>query len=241
MSKKILIEIKNLNYNIFDQKIINNINLNIYEGDFIILVGPNGSGKSTLLKIINGLIKAQSGTILLNKKNIMTLAMHKRAHDIATLTQDINQATFSELSVLMNLKLASRKILRKKNREEQSAYIALFNKALEDKLDIPAGHLSGGQRQALALAMCCAHTPKLLLLDEHTSALDPQAAQSLMALTYAHVRKKHLTTVMITHSLDDAMHYGDRLIAMSEGAIKADLFGDEKARLTKSDLIKLAY
>jgi putative ABC transport system ATP-binding protein len=245
--KRASFKLENLDYTRFGQHIINNINLDLYSGEFVILVGPNGSGKSSLLKILNGVVTPNKGRVLYNNKNLVGQAIFKIAHTIATLTQDLRHSTFSELSVLMNMQLAwsraqyNHDAHNSQSRENFAAYLSEFNPTLAERLDIQAGHLSGGQRQALALAMCFAHTPQLLLLDEHTSALDPKAADALMVLTNKHIRDKKLTTIMITHSLEHAMSYGDRLIAMGEGRIVADISGDDKQRLSKDELIKLAY
>jgi putative ABC transport system ATP-binding protein len=240
--RKIALEISDVSFTRFEQEIIRTINLTIYEGEFVILVGPNGSGKSSLIKIINGLIKPNNGKVLVTGRNIVGEPVHKVALQVATLTQDLQHSTFSDLSVLMNLRLA---LLRTRGLKQTHAhmvsYLASFNPLLPQRLDILAGHLSGGQRQALALAMCFAHVPKALLLDEHTSALDPKAADTLMALTNTHIREKKLTTIMITHSLEYALKYGDRIVAMAEGAIVADIAGLEKKNLSKEALIKLAY
>lgn len=238
--KKIALDIKNLHYSRFDQTIIDNLSLTIYDGEFVVLVGPNGSGKSSLIKIINGQYQANGGEALVDNQNILGLPVHTIAHTIATLTQDIRHSSFSDLSVMMNMELALRRS-SPKSLEAIQEYLSTFNPTLTSRLNILAGHLSGGQRQSLALAICFAHTPKILLLDEHTSALDPKAANALMALTNTHVREKKLTTIMITHSLDHAMAYGDRLIALSEGRIVCDLTGADKANLSREKLISLAY
>lgn len=240
--KNSALEIRDLSYTRFEQKIIRNINLTIYEGEFVALVGPNGSGKSTLVKIINSLIKPNSGKILLGTHNLVGEPVYKVAQRVATLTQDLQHSTFSDLSVLMNMELALTRLPQPKvARAHIAAYLQSFNPLLAERLDILAGHLSGGQRQSLALAMCFAHTPQVLLLDEHTSALDPKAADALMELTNTHVREKKLTTIMITHNLDYAVKYGDRILAMGEGEIVADVSGPMKAALNKDDLIRLAY
>lgn len=236
-----MLEIKNLSFSRFEQKILHEINLAFYEEEFVILVGPNGSGKSTLLKMLNGQTTPTTGRIVVDNKIINNKPIFKIAHDIATLTQDLRNSTFSELSVLMNMNLALSRSRLSKTRVYIKEYLASFNPILGERLDIQAGNLSGGQRQSLALAMCFAHTPRVLLLDEHTSALDPKAADALMALTNEHVRQKKIATIMITHSLEHALKYGDRLIALSEGHVSADISGPEKAKLSKDDLIKLAY
>lgn len=240
--KKTALEIRDLSFTRFEQNIIRNINLNIYEGEFVVLIGPNGSGKSTLIKIINSLVKPNTGQVLLGTKNLIGEPVYKVALHVATLTQDLAHSTFSDLSVLMNMQLAlTRSSGPRQARAHIANYLSTFNPLLSERLDILAGHLSGGQRQSLALAMCFAHTPKVLLLDEHTSALDPKAADALIELTNAHVRAKKLTTIMITHSLEYAMKYGDRILAMGEGKIVADISGPEKKLLSKDDLMRLAY
>lgn len=240
--KKIAVDIRSLEYTRFGQRIIDALDLVIYGGEFVILVGPNGSGKSTLVKILNGSLKPTGGQILLESQNLSGWPVHKIAHLVATLTQDLRHSTFSELSVLMNMELAlTRSLMPQQSKNQIASYLATFNPSLAERLDILAGHLSGGQRQSLALAMCFAHTPKILLLDEHTSALDPKAANALMNLTNLHVREKKLTTIMITHSLEHAMMFGDRLVAMGEGKVVADISGASKAALSKDDLIRLAY
>lgn len=240
--KKIALEIRDLFFARFEQEIIRHINLTIYEGEFIILVGPNGSGKSSLIKIINSVLKPNAGQVLLDNKDLVGKPVHEVARDVATLTQDLQHSTFGDLSVLMNMQLAlTRSPEPQQARGLIADYLSSFNPLLAERLNILAGHLSGGQRQSLALAMCFAHTPKVLLLDEHTSALDPKAADALIELTNEHVRAKKLTTIMITHSLEYAMKYGDRILAMGEGKIVADISGLKKRLLSKDDLIKLAY
>lgn len=226
-----------------EQKILQSIDLGILEGDFVIVIGPNGSGKSSLLKLINGTLKPTSGHIIIDQQNIAGWPVHAIAHKVATLTQDLHHSTFSELTVEMNLDLALSRAETKQSikSREKADYLASFNKTLKERLKTPVEKLSGGQRQALALAMCFAHTPKVLLLDEHTSALDPKAASALMELTHIHVKEKNLTTLMVTHSLDQAMQFGNRLIALNEGKIIADLRDSDKTALTKNQLISLAY
>lgn len=238
----IALSLNHVKFSRYEQKILHDINLAASVGDFIMVIGPNGSGKSSLLKIINGSIKPDQGEILIHGQNIVGLPVHKIATTVATLTQDIHHSTFSDLTVAMNLNLAlGRSLGQAKTEQEKLSYLASFNPSLVDRFNVLVGHLSGGQRQSLALAMCFAHTPKILLLDEHTSALDPKAAASLMTLTNNHVCEKKLTTIMITHSLEQALQYGNRLVAINEGRIVADLAASEKASLQKQDLVSLAY
>lgn len=239
--KKRALEINNISFSRYEQEILHSLFLKVDPGEFVVLVGPNGSGKSTLAKVINGVVRPNSGEVLIGDKNIVDWPIYKRAALVSTLTQDLHHSTFSELSVAMNMDLALKRSDDKKSREQLISYVNSFNKSLGDRLDVKAGHLSGGQRQALALAMCFAHRPEILILDEHTSALDPKAAHSLMALTNAHIKKEKLTTIMITHSLEHALLYGSRIIAMNEGRVNLDLSGEAKAALTKNDLIEKAY
>lgn len=238
--KKEIMRIEHVEFAPFEQKILNGIDLSVGEGEFIILIGPNGSGKSTLLKAINGTIDV-SGRIVIDGNAITQKSMHEIGQKVATLTQDIRHSTFSDLTVKINLLLAFTRSSTKLSDRKCTNYLASFNKVLAERQHVLAGHLSGGQRQALALALCFAHTPRILLLDEHTSALDPKAAAWLMEVTNVHVREKNLTTIMVTHSLDHALAYGNRLIVMNEGRIVTDLKGEEKAALSKQDLVSFAY
>ncbi len=225
----------------FEQTILDDFSLTINEGDFIMLIGPNGSGKSTLMKVLNGTIKPNHGTILLDGKKINDLSVHAIAERIATLTQDVHHSTFSELTVAMNLDLACKHGERALTKANKIEYLAKFSDTLKDRLNISAGKLSGGQRQALALAMCFAHRPEMLLLDEHTSALDPKAARHLMHVTGDFVQKSNLTTVMISHNLEQVLAYGNRLLVLNQGKIIADFDAEEKRKLTIQELIAFAY
>lgn len=239
------IELKNLSLKRQEQQILDSITLSINKGDFIVLVGPNGSGKSTLVKILNGLIKPDEGEIFIDSLKISGLSVFEIAKNVSTLTQDLKNTSFSELSVVENMKLAlSRNLpLAKKLQrpEEMTSYLQAFNQDLGQKLHVSVENLSGGQRQALALAMCFAHHPDLLLLDEHTSALDPKASDKLMRLTNEHIKAENMTSIMITHSPEHALKYGNRLIALNEGRIYVDLKSHEKSMLTKNELLDLAY
>lgn len=238
--KERAVVLQGIAYSRFGQKILNNIDLAIDEGDFVIVVGANGSGKSTLLKVLNGTVRPDCGQVIVDDQGIVGQKIHQTARIVATLTQDLRHSTFSELTVAMNLDLALSRSSTS-NKIDKKTYLSSFNPSLTDRLDVMAGQLSGGQRQSLALAMCFAHTPKLLLLDEHTSALDPKAQASLMTLTNAHVGEKKLTTIMVTHSLEQALQFGNRLVVIKDGQIAADINALEKAALSKNDLIALAY
>lgn len=227
-----------------EKPILENITLDIHPNDFVILLGSNGSGKSSLIKVINGLSKPTSGSILLQNTNITDLPIHKRAQSIITLTQDLNLSTFSELTVLENCLIAlyrkkriSLAISVKKKREQISSYLATYSSKLAQSLDEQITVLSGGERQTLALAMSLYQTPTLLLLDEHTSALDPLMANKLLHLTSEIARKHSVTTLMTTHNLEDALRYGNRLIVMQSGKVLRDFKEKEKKSLTKADLM----
>lgn len=236
-----MVRLEGISFTVLEQTILKGIHLEIGEGDFVVVIGPNGSGKSSLLKSINGTIKVSRGHIMIDNEEFTNRPVHVIARHVATLTQDLRQSTFGDLTVAMNLDLALSRTRSHEASFDKKAYLASFNSLLPERMNVLAGHLSGGQRQALALAMCFAHTPKVLLLDEHTSALDPKAEHALMELTNRHIRDKNLTTIMITHSLDHALRYGNRLIAIKEGRVAADIRDSEKTLLTKTDLMNFAY
>lgn len=222
-------------------QILDSIDLSIEKGEFVILMGPNGSGKSTLLKLINGSLSPSSGQARVAGLNLSGRAAHIVSQKVATLNQNLEQSTFTELSVLSNMILALSRSRLNMRKPQIEAYLTSFCPLLAERLDVQVGNLSGGQRQSLALAMCFANHPEILLLDEHTSALDPRAAAIVMRLTHDHVKETRLTTVMITHSLDQALQFGTRLIAMNEGKIVADLKGSKKLALSKEELIQLVF
>jgi putative ABC transport system ATP-binding protein len=225
----------------FEQTIIDRLDVVINEGDFVMLIGPNGSGKSTLMKVLNGTIKPNQGQVVLRAQKINNWPVHEIAQHIATLTQDIHNSTFSELTVAMNLDLALKRGPHGSALKDKMAYLANFSESLKERLTIAAGKLSGGQRQALALAMCFAHKPKVVLLDEHTSALDPKAARALMQITGDFVKRSNVTTVMISHNLEQVLAYGNRLIVLNQGRIAADFDAQAKQKLSIQELIALAY
>jgi putative ABC transport system ATP-binding protein len=225
----------------FEQTILDDVNLVINDGDFIMLVGPNGSGKSTLMKVLNGMIRANRGRVMLKGQRINDWPVHVIAQHVATLTQDVQQSTFSELTVAMNMELALKRGEKDQKKGETIEYLANFSDSLTERLNISAGKLSGGQRQALALAMCFLHKPDVLLLDEHTSALDPKAARHLMNVTADFVEKSNVTTVMISHNLDQVLAHGNRLIVLNQGQVVADLDAEAKGKLSMQELIAFAY
>ena len=242
----IKLSLKNISLSIHSKErpILENLSLKIYQSDFVILLGSNGSGKSSLIKVINGLSKPTSGTIYLEDIDIANQPIHKRAQSITTLTQDLNLSTFYHLTVLENCLIALHRNKRvsfaisvKKMREQISCYLASYSPKISAALDEQVCSLSGGERQTLALAMTLYKTPSLLLLDEHTSALDPAMASKLMDLTSKITQEQSITTLMTTHNLDDALGYGNRLIVMRHGKLLHDFQEQEKKALTRADLM----
>jgi putative ABC transport system ATP-binding protein len=235
-----LLTIKNLNLKVpsKEEPILCEISLEVFPGDFIVLLGSNGSGKSSLIKVINGLTKPTQGEISFKGVSLVNLPIHKRAKEIVTLTQDLNLTTFSHLSVLENCQVAASRCQKGKiNREKVIKTLEAYNPNLKDKLDEPVHLLSGGERQTLGLAMSVWCLPPLLLLDEHTSALDPLRACALMQLTHEVIANHQLTALMTTHNLDDALLYGNRVIALCRGKIILDV--KEKKELTKEKLLSI--
>lgn len=227
-----------------DKPLLNDISLTINPKDFVVLIGSNGCGKSSLIKVINGLLTPSEGEVFFEEKKLSAFSLSARARSIITLTQDLNLSTFSDLTVLQNCQIAFYRarsipffLSKAKERAKILEHLSLYSEKLSDRLDTPVSALSGGERQTLALAMSLSTEPKLLLLDEHTSALDPSMAQTLMALTDKMATSRGIATLMVTHHLSDALCYGNRLIAMSQGKIVLDASREEKDKLTYEDLL----
>lgn len=224
---------------------LNNVNLNILPGDFVTVIGGNGAGKSTLLNVVAGVHHNESGKILLDGKDITNKPEYKRAADLGRVFQDPMMGTAADMNIEENLALALRRGKRRGlkwqiTKEEHQQYIeklAPLALGLEGRMGTKVGLLSGGQRQALTLLMATLRKPKLLLLDEHTAALDPKTARKVLELTQLIVEKDKLTTMMITHNMKDALRVGNRLIMMYEGRIIYDVRGEEKQKLHTSDLM----
>ena len=229
-----------------ETSIFNNFNLDINKGDFISIVGSNGAGKSTLLNIISGALELDSGNIILEGKDITSLKEHKKSKFISRVFQDPTKGTSPSMTILENLSLADNKGSRfglslgvnKKKIDEFKNHLSILNLGLEDKIDTKVGMLSGGQRQALSLLMATLNTPKILLLDEHTAALDPKTSETIINLTNSIVKEKKITTIMITHNLNHAIKFGNRLIMMHGGEKILDIGKSEKRNLTKNALIE---
>lgn len=247
-----MLEISNLsktfNKNTINEKIaLDHINLTLKEGDFVTVIGGNGAGKSTLLNAICGAWNIDAGKILLDGINITNMADYKRAKFLGRVFQDPMMGTAGEMEIAENLAIANRRGKRRTLRwgmkkQEKANYqtlLAQLDLGLENRLTSKVGLLSGGQRQALTLLMATLQKPKLLLLDEHTAALDPKTAAKVLDITDRIVSEKNLTTIMITHNMKDAIAHGNRLIMMNEGKIIADISGAEKEKLTVEDLLRM--
>lgn len=221
---------------------IDNLSLEVNDGDFITIIGANGAGKSTLFNAIAGSFYTDSGSIYLDGKNITMLSEHKRARRIGRLFQDPMKGSAPGMSIGENLALAAGhggwlSSVSKKDKEIFREKLSLLKMGLEDRMDSPVGTLSGGQRQALTLMMATINPPKLLLLDEHTAALDPATAEKVIELTENIVKEQNLTCMMITHNMQSALSLGNRTIMMNEGKIIFDESGNARDELTVNDLL----
>lgn len=224
--------------------ILKEINLKINEGDFITIVGTNGAGKSTLFNVIGGNLRADAGEILHNGQDITKTTEEQRTTFLARVFQDPKLGTAPRMTVAENMLLATKRgehrhlTLRKLkgNMARFTKLAATMNNGLENRMTTATGALSGGQRQALSFLMATLKRPDILLLDEHTAALDPHTSRNLLHATNERITQDHLTALMITHHLEDAIKYGNRLIVLKNGQIKADYTGEAKQQLTIKDL-----
>lgn len=224
--------------------ILKGINLQINAGDFITIVGTNGAGKSTLFNVIGGNLRADNGQILHNGRDITRTSEEDRTAFLARVFQDPKLGTAPRMTVAENMLLATKRgehrhlVLRKlkQNMARFTKLAATMNNGLENRMMTATGALSGGQRQALSFLMATLKRPDILLLDEHTAALDPHTSLNLLHATNERITKDHLTALMITHHLEDALTYGNRLIVLKDGQIKADFKGKEKQALTVDKL-----
>lgn len=245
----VLQEARVLVHNGLDQEriILDDVNLTIYEGDFITILGGNGAGKSTLFNVIAGTLPLTSGRIFIMGEDVTALPAQKRAKYLSRVFQDPKMGTAPRMTVAENLLIAkyrgeSRGLLPRRlpqHMEEFQSLLPLVGNGLEQHVMTPTGLLSGGQRQALSLLMATVKEPQLLLLDEHTAALDPKTSQSLMELTARLIAQEQLTALMVTHQMEDALRYGSRLIVMKDGKILQDLKQEEKAAMALEDYYRL--
>ena len=225
-----------------EKLVLNDLSLNVEKGDFITIIGANGAGKSTLLNAIAGSFIADSGTITMAGCDITLMPEHIRAKHIGRLFQDPMRGTAPGMTIEENLALASGRggWLSRLSRADRAALrdrVAMLNMGLEDRMQQPVGLLSGGQRQALTLMMATINPPMLLLLDEHTAALDPGTADKVLELTKKIVAENHLTCLMITHNMHDALTLGNRTLMMDHGHIVLDISGEERAHTTVDGLL----
>ena len=247
-----MLEIKNV-YKTFNAGTVNekralkNLNLSVADGEFVTVIGGNGAGKSTMLNAITGAYAVDYGTIEIDGVDVTHLPEHKRAKYIGRVFQDPMMGTAATMQIEENLAMAARRgkprTLRagitKAEREGYRQQLATLGLGLEDRMTAKVGLLSGGQRQALTLLMATLQKPKLLLLDEHTAALDPKTAAKVLETTQRIVEENNLTTIMITHNMRDAITYGNRLIMMYDGHVVVDVSGEEKKKLTVEQLLAL--
>ena len=245
-----MLELKNItkvfNPGTVNEKIaLNDFSLTLEDGDFVTVIGGNGAGKSTMLNAIAGVWPVDAGQILIDGVDVTKLPEHKRAKFLGRVFQDPMTGTAATMGIEENLALAKRRGrtrflgsgITQKEREEYKELLKILDLGLEDRLTSKVGLLSGGHRQALTLLMATLQKPKLLLLDEHTAALDPKTAAKVLETTDYIVNKDHLTTLMITHNMKDAIVHGNRLIMLMDGRVILDIKGEEKKNLTVEDLL----
>ena len=246
-----MLELKNI-YKTFNPGTVNEkralqgLSLSLADGDFVTVIGGNGAGKSTMLNIISGAYSVDEGSISIGGVDVTKLPEYKRAPYIGRVFQDPMMGTAATMQIEENLALAARRGQRRglrtgisrAEREQYRDLLKILDLGLEDRLTSKVGLLSGGQRQALTLLMATLKKPQLLLLDEHTAALDPKTAAKVLSATEQIVRRDNLTTLMITHNMRDAIAHGNRLIMLYDGRVVVDVRGEEKRRLTVEDLLE---
>ncbi len=251
MSEKVILELKGIcktfNRGSVNEKVaLRDFNLSVNEGDFITVIGGNGAGKSTLMNVICGTFPVDEGSIILGGKDVTRLPEYRRAKYLGRVFQDPMMGTSPNMEIQENLALAYRRgklrsLMPGIRRSEKQFYreqLSRLGLGLEDRMTAKVGLLSGGQRQSLTLLMATLKRPELLLLDEHTAALDPKTAAKVLAFTEEIAAENNLTTVMITHNMMDAIRCGNRLIMMQEGRVIYDVCGEEKSALSVKDLLE---
>jgi len=242
-----MLVLKNINKSFNGKKVLRDLNLAVDKGDFITIIGSNGAGKTTLLNIISGKYTVDSGEINLNGQDITKIKPHKRAKIIHRIFQDPLLGSSKSLTILENLAIVEAKTkgfglnftVKKRKIDKYIELLKMVNLGLENQLYTPVGQLSGGQKQALSLIMAILAKPQILLLDEHTAALDPETAQVILKITEDLVKQEELPTLMVTHNLSDACRLGNRLIMLDKGQVIIDIKGEEKANLTPEYLLSL--
>ena len=232
---------------ITEKRALTDVSLKLAEGDFVTVIGGNGAGKSTMLNAVAGVFPVDSGTIEIGGVDVTKLPEYKRAAFLGRVFQDPMTGTAATMNIEENMALAMRRGehrglkwgISNMEREMYREQLRILGLGLEDRLPNKVGLLSGGQRQALTLLMATLRTPKLLLLDEHTAALDPKTAAKVLEITQRIVNSQKLTALMVTHNMKDAIAIGNRLIMMNEGRIVVDVSGEQKKSLTRADLMDL--
>ena len=247
-----LLCLKNISYQISSKQapILDNLSLDVYPGQCLVILGANGSGKSSLIKAINGLIQPSKGTISFQGKDLLQIPLHRRSREIVTITQDLNFSTFSDLTVMENCLIALERgrpstffglfsLSHKRQETFIAALLYRYNPKLYDKRHQTVSSLSGGERQLLAFALSLSNDPLILLADEHTSATDPSIGQMLMQMTHTSAEATNRATIITTHNLAYAQQYGHRLVLINRGKIVFDVTGREKQRLAHDELLAL--
>ena len=246
-----MLEIKNV-YKTFnkgtvnEKRALNGIDLVLNDGDFCTVIGGNGAGKSTMLNAIAGVWPVDSGAILIDGVDVSALPEHKRAPYLGRVFQDPMTGTVADMEIIENLAIAARRGkkrglswgVKKGEKEKYQKLLAEFDLGLENRMTTKVGLLSGGQRQAITLLMATIQKPKLLLLDEHTAALDPKTAAKVLELSDKIIAENNLTALMVTHNMRDAITHGNRLIMLSDGKVILNISGEEKKNLTVDELLK---
>lgn len=225
---------------------LSHINLKLDAGDFVTIIGSNGAGKSTLFQAISGAVETKTGSIILNQQDMTFEPEYKRSRQIGRLFQDPLKGTAPHMTIEENLHLSNQRgkhfslnLMSHKHRQQFKEALRELNLGLEDRLETKVGLLSGGQRQALTLLMATLVTPNLLLLDEHTAALDPKTARKVLELSKKIAEEHHITTMMITHNMEDALKYGNKTLIMKDGQIIALISGKERENMSVEGLIHL--
>lgn len=229
-----------------EKKALNGVNLKLEDGDFVTVIGGNGAGKSTTLNAVAGVWPIDSGSIIIDGVDMTGLSEHKRAPYLGRVFQDPMNGTAATMEIIENLALAARRGqhrglkwgVTKSEKKKYREMLAKLDLGLEDRMTSKVGLLSGGQRQALTLLMATMVTPKLLLLDEHTAALDPATAEKVLKLTKEIVKDRNITCLMVTHNMHQALELGNRTLMMDSGHIVFDVSGGERAKLTVDDLLE---
>lgn len=250
--KQIRLELKGIHKSfergtVNENYVLKGIDLTLYEGDFVTVIGGNGAGKSTLLNTISGSIFPDEGSVSIDFADITHLPMNQRAHLIAYVFQDTKMGTAARLTIEENMALANQRGLKRglrrgvknSDRDLFRERLETLGLGLENRLTTDVAYLSGGQRQALTLLMATLRKPQLLLLDEHTAALDPKTSEMVLNLTDRIVNEQKLTSLMITHNMNDALAHGNRLIMLHQGQIILDVSGEAKAKLTIVELLEM--